>query len=118
MRPLTASSRQLGVFLIALGMALGAVALPDWPHVAWALSLTLNLLAAVALLRLVGGYVARRAPFVAAGVAALLTGAAALAPTLAPPPVSVTALGVIAAITFLAGFVFWLEAFEPAPRAS
>ena len=54
------SSRQIGAFLIALGMAIGAVGLPRWPHVAWLLSISLNVLAAVAVLRLVGGY--RRPP--------------------------------------------------------
>ena len=36
-----------------------------------------------------------------------------MAPTLAPSPVSVSTLAVLAALTFLAGFVLWLEAFEP-----
>jgi hypothetical protein len=106
-------SRQVGAFLIALGMAVGAVGLPGWPHVAWVLSIGLNVLAAIALLRLVGGYVARRAPFVAAACAAFLTGASELAPTLAPSPVSMGTLAAVAALTFLAGFVLWLEAFEP-----
>ena len=113
MRTPSAPARQLGAFLIALGMALGAVGLPRWPHVAWALSISLNVLAAVAVLRLVGSYVARRAPFAATAVAAFLTGASVLLPTLAPSPVSVSALAAVAAITFLAGFVLWLEAFEP-----
>ncbi len=106
-------TRQIGAFLIALGMAVGAVGLPRWPHIAWLLSIGLNVLAAVALLRLVGGFVARRAPFIAAALAAFLTGASELAPTLTPAPVSVSTLAVVAVITFLAGFVLWLEAFEP-----
>jgi len=111
--------RQIGAFSIALGLALGALGLPGWPVVAWSLSLALNLLAAIAVLRLVGGIVARRAPFLAAAVAALLTGASELAPTLAPAPVSTATMAAIAAVTFLAGFVFWLEAFEPGmPRPS
>ena len=111
--------RQLGALSIALGLAIGALGLPGWPVVAWALSMALNLVAAVAVLRLVGGMVAQRAPFVAAAVAALLTGASELAPTLVPAPVSTAALAAIAAVTFLAGFVFWLEAFEPGmPRPS
>jgi hypothetical protein len=109
----SAPSRQLGAFLIALGLALGAIGLPRWPHVAWALSVSLNVVAAVAVLRLVGAYVARRAPFAAAAVAAFLTGASVLLPTLARSPVPVSALAVVAAVTFLAGFVLWLEAFEP-----
>jgi hypothetical protein len=109
----SALSRQVGAFLIALGMAIGALGLPRWPHVSWLLSISLNVLASVALLRLVGGYVARRAPFVAAAAAAFLTGASVLLPTLAPSPVSVSMLAVVAAVTFLAGFVLWLEAFEP-----
>lgn len=113
MRTPTALSRQTGAFLIALGMALGAVGLARWPHIAWLLALGLNVLAAIAVLRLAGGYVARRAPFAAAGTAAFLTGASVLAPTLAPAPVSGSTLEVVAAITFLAGFVLWLEAFEP-----
>jgi len=111
--------RQLGALSIALGMAIGALGLPGWPYVAWSLALALNLLAAIAVLRLVGGLVARRAPFAAAASAAMLTGASELAPTLAPSPVSLGALSVLAAFTFLAGFVFWLDLFEPpAPRAS
>jgi hypothetical protein len=106
-------SRQVGAFLVALGLAVGAVGLPGWPHVAWVLSIGLNVLAAIALLRLIGGYVARRAPFVAAAGAAFLTGASEMAPTLAPSPVSMGALAAVAALTFLAGFVLWLEAFEP-----
>lgn len=113
MRSSSPRSVQAGAFLIALGMAIAAIGLPRWPTVAWVLSLTLNVLLAVALLRLVGGYVARRAPFVAAAAAAFLTGASELAPTLAPSPVSVATLAVLAALTFLAGFVLWLEAFEP-----
>ena len=109
----TTTTRQLGTLSIALGLAIGALGLPGWPVVAWSLALALNLLAAVAVLRLVGGMVARHAPFVAAAVAALLTGASELAPTLAPAPVSTGTLAAIAAVTFLAGFVFWLEAFEP-----
>ncbi|MDX6378614.1 MAG: hypothetical protein QOE98_2917 [Gaiellaceae bacterium] len=112
-----APSRQLGAFLVAVGMAIGAVGLPGWPHVAWVLSVGLNVLAAIAVLRLIGGYVARRAPFAAAALAAFLTGASELAPTLAPSPVSVSTLAVVAVLTFLAGFVLWLEAFEsPAAR--
>ena len=113
MRSPSPLSRQAGAFLIALGMAIGAIGLPRWPTVAWVLSIALNVFLAVALLRLVGGYVARRAPFVAAAVAAFLTGASEMAPTLAPSPVSVSTLAVLAALTFLAGFVLWLEAFEP-----
>lgn len=94
-------------------MAIGAIGLPRWPTIAWVLSLALNVFLAVAVLRLVGGCVARRAPFVAASAAALLTGASELAPTLAPSPVSVSTLAALAALTFLAGFVLWLEAFEP-----
>ena len=117
-RPST-TMRQLGALAIALGMAIGALGLPGWPYLAWSLSLGLNLIASIAVLRLVGGYVARRAPFAAASGAALLTGAAVLAPTLAPAPVSLETLSVLAAFTFLAGFVFWLDAFEPpAPRPS
>jgi hypothetical protein len=115
----SASTRQLGALSIALGLAIGALGLPAWPYVAWSLALALNLLAAIALLRQVGGVVAQRAPFAAAAGAALLTGASELVPTLAPAPVSATALSVLAAVTFLAGFVFWLEAFEPpAPHPS
>lgn len=117
-RPST-TIRQLGALSIALGLALGALGLPSWPFVAWSLSLGLNLLAAIAVLRLVGGMVARRAPFAAAAGAAILTGASELVPTLAPSPVSLGMLTVLAAFTFLAGFVFWLDAFEPpAPRPS
>jgi len=108
------SLRQLGALSIALGLAIGALGLPSWPYVAWTLSVALNLIAAITVLRLVGGVVARRAPFAAAGGAAILTGAAELVPTLAPAPVSQSAIAVLAAFTFLAGFVFWLEAFEPA----
>src|SRR4051812_49702872 len=107
--------RQIGAFSIALGLALGALGLPGWPVVAWSLSLALNLLAAIAVLRLVGGMVARHAPFAAAAVAALLTGASELAPTLAPSPVSTGMMAALAAVTFLAGVVFLLEAVEPAP---
>ena len=64
-RPST-TIRQLGALSIALGLAIGALGLPSWPFVAWSLSLGLNLLAAIAVLRLVGGMVARRAPFAAA----------------------------------------------------
>ncbi len=113
MRSSSTLSRQIGAFLIALGMAMGAVGLAHWPTVAWVLSIALNVLLAVALLRLVGAYVAWRAPFVAAAVAAFLTGAAEMAPTLAPSPVSMSTLAVLATLTFLAGFVLWLEAFEP-----
>jgi hypothetical protein len=112
-RSLSRQSRQAGAFLIALGMAVGAVGLPHWPTVAGVLSIALNVFLAVALLRLVGSYVARRAPFVAAAGAAFLTGASEMAPTLAPSPVSMSKLAVLAALTFLAGFVLWLEAFEP-----
>ena len=97
-RPST-TIRQLGALSIALGLALGALGLPSWPFVAWSLSLGLNLLAAIG--------------------AAILTGASELVPTLAPSPVSLGMLTVLAAFTFLAGFVFWLDAFEPpAPRPS
>jgi hypothetical protein len=114
MRMPSVSSRQLGALLIALGLAIGAIGLSRWPHVAWLLAMALNVLASVAVLRLIGVFVARRAPFVAAGAAAFLTGASELAPTLAPPAVPVSMLAVIAGVTFLAGFVLWLEAFEPA----
>ena len=113
MRSTSPLSSQLGAFLVALGMAVGAVGLPRWPPVAWVLSIGLNVFLAVALLRLVGPFVARRAPFAAAVAAAFLTGASEMAPTLAPSPVSVSALAVLATLTFLAGFVLWLEAFEP-----
>jgi hypothetical protein len=113
MQAASGSSRQLGAFLVAAGMAIGAVGLPNWPHVAWVLSVGLNVLAAIAVLRLVGSYIAQRAPFAAAAAAAFLTGASELAPTLAPSPVSVSTLAAVAALTFLAGFVLWLEAFEP-----
>jgi hypothetical protein len=104
--------RQLGALSVALGLAIGALGLPSWPYVAWALSVALNLIAAIAVLRLVGGVVARRAPFAAAAGAAILTGVSELAPTLAPSPVPQAALAALAAFTFLTGFVFWLEAFE------
>ena len=71
-------------------MAIGAIGLPRWPTVAWVLSIALNVFLAVALLRLVGGYVARRAPFVAAAVAAFLTGASEMA----AHPGAVAGLGV------------------------
>jgi len=117
--PASTTMRQLGALSIALGLAIGALGLPRWPVLAWSLSVTLNLVAAIAVLRLVGGMVARHAPFAAAAVAALLTGASELAPTLAPSPVSTGMMAALAAVTFLAGFVFWLEAFEPAtPRPS
>lgn len=111
-RPST-TMRQLGALSIALGLAVGALGLPSWPLVAWSLALALNVLAAIAVLRLVGGRVARRAPFAAAAGAAILTGAAELAPTLAPSPVSLGPLTVLAGLTFLVGFLFWLDAFEP-----
>ncbi len=100
---------------MALGLALGALGLERLPVVAWVLAVALNVLAVVALLRVVGPIAARRAPFAAACAAAFVTGLATLAPTLAvaSPAVSAGILAAIGVVTFLAGFVLWLDVFEP-----